>query len=238
MKTCHLLKFLSFVRKNRDIPFYAKRRIFDAALLSSILYACESWMSADLRPVIKLYNMGIKALLGVRTTTCNEMCYMELGYTPLPAIVRRQQRRFFRPMWRERQGMQDDPLAHAIALTLQVNNPTSKLIRDLISHDTDDVAIAMDTLQHTLSTSLSSRPSSYRWLNPDFTTHNIYSDRSASNELYRISFSRFRVCGHNLAIETGSWNRRGRGQLPVEERLCPCGAVQTVPHVVLENHVP
>ena len=41
-----------------------------------------------------------------------------------------------------------------------------------------------------------------------------------------------RVIGHSLAIETGRWNRRGRGRLKVAERLCPCGAVQTELHVL------
>ena len=39
-------------------------------------------------------------------------------------------------------------------------------------------------------------------------------------------------CVGSLAIETGRWNRRGRGRLPVEQRLCPCGSVQTEPHVM------
>ena len=33
-------------------------------------------------------------------------------------------------------------------------------------------------------------------------------------------------------METGRWNRRGRGRLPVEERLCVCGLIQTERHVV------
>ena len=52
------------------------------------------------------------------------------------------------------------------------------------------------------------------------------------NEFHRISFTRFRLCGHSLAIETGRWNRRGRGRLPVEERLCGCGLLQTERHVI------
>lgn len=32
-------------------------------------------------------------------------------------------------------------------------------------------------------------------------------------------------------MEEGRWNRRGRGRLPVEERLCVCGAIQTEMHV-------
>ena len=40
------------------------------------------------------------------------------------------------------------------------------------------------------------------------------------------------MCGHSLAVETGRWNRRGRGRLPLEERLCVCGDVQSEQHVV------
>ena len=33
-------------------------------------------------------------------------------------------------------------------------------------------------------------------------------------------------------METGRWNRRGRGRLPLEERQCVCGGVQTEKHVI------
>ena len=41
-----------------------------------------------------------------------------------------------------------------------------------------------------------------------------------------------RVSSHSLAIEVGRWNRRGRGRLPIEERLCTCGEIQTEQHVI------
>ncbi len=72
-----------FLKKNSDIPFVVKKRIFDAAFMSAILYGCESWLNADLRPVTKLYNLCIKQLLGVRTTSCNDLCYVEFDYPPL-----------------------------------------------------------------------------------------------------------------------------------------------------------
>ena len=52
------------------------------------------------------------------------------------------------------------------------------------------------------------------------------------NELHRMAYTQFRISSHRLAVETGRWNRRGRGRLPMEERLCPCGAVQTEIHVL------
>ena len=35
-------------------------------------------------------------------------------------------------------------------------------------------------------------------------------------------------------MEEGRWNRRGRGRLPMDERLCTCGQIQTEKHVIEE----
>ena len=42
-----------------------------------------------------------------------------------------------------------------------------------------------------------------------------------------MCFTRLRLSSHKLRIETGRWQR-----LPVEERLCTCGAVQDEIHVL------
>jgi len=36
VKMCHILKFISYVKKNVDTPFYVKKRLFNAALMSSV----------------------------------------------------------------------------------------------------------------------------------------------------------------------------------------------------------
>ena len=97
-KMPHLIKFISFIKKNNDVPFIVKRRVFDAALMSSLLYGCESWVGGDLRPITKLYNWGIKQLLGVRKTTPNDVCYAEAGYPSLPDLVRLKQHIFYSKM--------------------------------------------------------------------------------------------------------------------------------------------
>ncbi len=53
-KICHVLKFVSFLRKNNDIPFVVRRRVLDAALMSALLHGCESWVGACLKPLVKL----------------------------------------------------------------------------------------------------------------------------------------------------------------------------------------
>ena len=64
--------------------------------------------------------------------------------------------------------------------------------------------------------------------------HSVYHTKSGINELERISWSRMRLSAHSLVIETGRWNRRGRGRLPIEQRLCQCGQIQTERHVIEE----
>ena len=65
------------------------------------------------------------------------------------------------------------------------------------------------------------------------TVHHIYRERHVIDELLRLVFTKMRVSGHNLAYEADRWNRRGRGRLPREERVCPCGdVVQTEQHVI------
>ena len=231
-KMCHILKFVSFLDKNKDVSFYVKRKIFEAALMSSILYGCESWFNGDLRPIEKLYNWGIKQLLGVRMTTCTDVCYVELGYPPLRSIIMSKQRKLFQRLWEERRGMSDDPWVHAVRLTMTHNTPVSTHINNLINNSVDDVAVGVESIKLSIASSASSRRQSYLVMNPSLALHPIYKSRGNINELHRIAFSRLRVIGHNLAIETGRWNRRGRGRLEVAERLCPCGEVQTELHVL------
>lgn len=42
--------------------------------------ACESWVRADVKTLSKLYNCTFKTLLGVRCSTCNDVCYVQSGY--------------------------------------------------------------------------------------------------------------------------------------------------------------
>ena len=104
----------------------------------------------------------------------------------------------------------------------------NKYTRDNVS----DLSVLVGNVHRAIMTSQTSRCIVYRDINPTMAVHDVYRTRHTINDLHRVSFTRFRVSGHSLAVETGRWNRRGRGRLPLEERLCSCGAIQTERHVV------
>ena len=232
IKVCHVLKFISFLNKNNDVPFIVKKKIFNAALMSAVLYGCESWLNGDLKPIDKLYKWSLKQLLGVRKSTSNDACLLELGMPPLRALVRAKQRNFFSKMWLERNEMTDDPLMLAIESVKRYNDTISRLVVDLTNSRVNDIEEAQTLLKTRIENSESNRISFYKRINPSLDVHNIYCKPTKVNEIERISWTRLRLSSHSLAIETGRWNRRGRGRLPVEERLCQCGYVQTEDHVI------
>lgn len=57
---CIAYLLLLFFFLNRDIPFQVKFKVFNAALMSSVLYGCESWFNGDLKSIEKLYNWAVK----------------------------------------------------------------------------------------------------------------------------------------------------------------------------------
>ena len=238
-RTCQAMKFLSFVDKNNDAPFYVKMRVFDACIMSSLLYGCETWMNADLRPIRRLYNTCIKALLRVRNTTSNDACLIELGLPELSALVTQRQKVFFQQMSRAREQMEDDPLSFTIRLCRASRTPTARHINGLLENMNDEVMESKRRIQARVvnSTDTNTRNAWYLNANPQLAVHRIYTARTHPvNEIQRVSWTRLRLSAHSLAIEEGRWNRRGRGRLPVEERVCSCGAVQDERHVL--QHCP
>ena len=202
--------------------------------MSTILYGCESWLNGDLKPVVKIYNWALKQLLGVRMTTCNDVCWVESGFGSLTATVKSKQRKFFVKMFNERYRIQDDPLGFALRLVLNANYSTEVYLHCLINNSNyDDYQNDMDDLKQKIRQSESSRRSVYvNHMNTDLSTHSIYSSKHSIYEPHRTAFTRFRVSSHMLANETGRWNRGGRGRLPIDQRLCSCGAIQSEEHVV------
>ena len=135
-------------------------------------------------------------------------------------------------MWADHRNMVDDPLNFMLGVTLSSNTPVSKYVKDLLDNEINDTSEAMNNIIQNVSNSSSSKCIYYKSINPNMQVHNIYNMKYNINELERISWTKLRLSAHSLAIETGRWNRGGRGHLPVEQRLCQCGQVQTEHHMM------
>ena len=108
-KQCHVAKFAAFISKNSDLPFLIKKRVMGAALFSSILYGHVSWIGSSAIVAQVVYHNIIKILLGVRITTSNDSCLMELNYPSLSARIKASQQRFLGNILKDRHDMADDP---------------------------------------------------------------------------------------------------------------------------------
>ena len=87
-------KFAVFAAKNTSMLYVLKQKVAEAAVLTSILYSSESWLTQDLSQIEPHYHAIIKTLLGVRITTANLLCLIESGFSDLKSLVHVQRARF------------------------------------------------------------------------------------------------------------------------------------------------
>ena len=73
MNEVQLNKFAIFCAANSNMPYVYKRRVFDAAVVSALLYSSETWLTNNPKKLIVQYNRALKNLLGIRKYTSPDM---------------------------------------------------------------------------------------------------------------------------------------------------------------------
>ena len=148
---------------NKNAPYSVKKNVLDACVTSSLLYGCEAWLSDKSWCKINvMYMKGIKMLLGVRSTTTNDVCLLESGYPSLEALVKSRQKLFFQNMISERKDMNDDPLMHSINITHSDNPVLSQYINSLLQHEEDFIDIDMKKRKERVMKSKGTKCITYR----------------------------------------------------------------------------
>ena len=226
-KKKHLNKLIIFFYKNQDMPFFVKKQVLDAAFIAALLYGCESWLDVSLSEVEKLYISAIKSVLGVRKTTSNTLCLIELGYPPLKSYIKNRQKIFLSKAIEERQCLSDDPLMFSININKHCNTKTWKYIHHVISNE--HINSGIESLKQSVHSSTKTKMKTYLTINPSLSVHPAYVYKDTKIQEYlRTVFTRSRLSSHRLKIETGRWAR-----IEPEDRLCMCGQIQTEEHVLL-----
>ena len=224
VKQAQALKFYSFLNKNYDAPFYVKKKVWESALTSSIMYSCETWLTNNVKSINKIYNESLKNLLGVRKSTCNDIIFVETGIPDAKTFIKNRQYNFFRKLYNS-SYYQGSYIQKVINLVKYYRTPAARYIISIENINDDIKNKFLCDVKTEIITSVSSKRVAYRNLNPELNIHAIYNSNIA--EYKRIETTRLRLISHNLRIETQRWSR-----IAAENRLCNCGLVQTEEHIL------
>ena len=209
------------------MPFRYKRLVFDAAVTSSLLYSCESWLTDNIKSITTQYNQLIRCLLGVRKNTCIDLCMIEAGIPPLQHVILKRRFKYLKD--KIEVNDLEQPFTYVYRLCSDSNTPAFKSLSKSLNFDTNvnPFAAIADSIRDRAS--ISSKFQTYtNELKIFLNVHPIYKSSIFIPDYQRQSFSRIRLMSHNLRIETGRWSR-----IPLERRVCPCDATQ----LQTENHV-
>ena len=216
--------------RNSECPYSVKRRVWNSALNAATLYSCETWLTANLQAAETPYNTSLKQLLGVRSTMCNDLVYMEIGLAYSKSVIIDRQIRYLSKL---RQRPTDDYIMKIVTIAINVRSSMGLRMRHLMNLDTvtsNSVNFLMKVLRLE-SSSHKAREEVHIYLrfNPNFEVSPILRITGATDiaEQCRISSTRLRLGSHHLRVETGRWSR-----IPLELRQCQM-EVQTEEHVLL-----
>ena len=223
-------KFAVFCAANTDMPFYYKRRVFDAAVASSLLYSTETWFNTNYTILTRQYSKIVKSMLGVRHNTSINLCCIESGIAPVHHMVAVRRKRFLET--KLNMVLRDEPFHFAYNLCRESNTPGYRFMRKALEFDR-----SVNPLDRLIDITVNKPETATKYvtyrteLNPELSVHKVYYERLYVPDYIRQAFTRLRLMSHELKIETGRWSR-----VPREQRLCQCnlGFIQTECHVLLE----
>ena len=223
-----LNKFSIFCHVNTEMPFYCKSLVMDAAVTSSILYGCETWLNNNPRRVIATYNRLIKYLLSVRKNTSIDMCLIESGKQPAKYVINKRLKTFLEKKMSNRD--MEEPFQIAFEMCKNLNTPGYKFLKKAMDEGND--SNSLEKIVHVMRNKYdATKFVTYKTeLNPGLVSHGVYTKSVYIPDYKRISFTRLRLMSHNLKIETGRWSRILR-----DNRVCLCdgSSIQDEKHVLL-----
>ena len=240
IKNPHHLKFQAFTKKNSNAPFYIKRQVFMACILTTLLYSCEVWLTNSAEKHIrKIYLSCIRALLGVRTSTDVDLCLHETRMPSIEALVYDIQRKYLTNVTtnQERHTLLLKVMEMGRNVRMRSGHLTKcRIMRyiDKIVADNDCQRLIkdMDDRRARIALSTKTKTSLYKLWNPSLIVHDVYVTRKNFPEHWREAWTRFRLGSTNLPCEKERWSNNIHNT--EREPVCICGMVQTEPHILLE----
>ena len=234
------VKFVNFCSKNYLAPLIIKLKVLNTCVSASLVYGSETWGDFNTKSLETLHRTGLKCALSIRSTTNNEIAYIESGQYPLETKTTKQQLKFWNTLMKDKQQNPNAPLSKLIDYGLKINVKYLAYYKTLSNKysSPEDCKIKLenkfrDTWCNKIHNSKSKddqcKLATYLKVNADLQPP-VYNTNVF--EIERISKTRYRTGSHNLLIETGRMVKPM--PIPREERICLCKTdIQTLEHCLL-----
>ena len=228
-----VVKFYAFLRTNHNAPVDVKLKVNDACILTSILYNSETWANANITRLEVVYRRMLRSIIGVGSSTCNEILYIELGVPSIKTKVMMKQFEFWRKV---REMDEENPIKYIIREAKRFKLKEVEHYEQLLEKFDNKEQIRDQFFEETRNAIRQkaregrSKYVTYMQINNDLTTPTCYDNIKHS---FVAMIGKLRTSTHSLHIEMG--RRSGTAR---ERRFCHCGlGVEDEKHFLLDCEV-
>ena len=214
-------KFYAWLQFNDTTPIKVKLLVLYNCVFAAILYAAETWGDVTLicEKILRIERQALKRCLGVKSSTPNDLLYIELDQADIIANIRDRQYKFYQKLM----SLEEDSAVILDVLEMCKDLQIMKYYDELHGeHKCDNLQEKKNSctidegtykLRYREITDLQYCPALYE---------------SFMREDLRMIITRWRLSCFELAIETG----RYKG-IPREERLCVfCNVIEDEQHAI------
>lgn len=204
-------------------------KVFQAAVMSSLFYSSESWLTLNVHCIERCYNKLVRILLGVRNNVPITLCLAELGMNTAKYEIGKKRKCFLKSKLNNVDL--DEPFHFVLNMCRRNNTPGYRILKKCMDEENSGLSIVnIHTIINTKPESATKYATYRSKLNIGLLHHPVYNDVEYIPDFKRQAFTRLRLMSHSLKIELGRWSR-----IPRDARLCICSGneVQDEEHVLL-----
>ena len=231
------VKFANFVINHMYCPITVKKKVLQSCIVSSLLYAAETWSYSKFQKVETVYRKGIKICMKMKANTPNEIVYVESGCNPLNAVIFKRQYNFWDKILEEVERDPDSPIVavykNAIRIKLpfimhyinlhQKFNSAEECYKFYLTRDSEVIRNGIIN-----RAGKDGHRATYLQINPNLITPD-YCSLYKLGETDRLILTKYRSGSHYLNIQKGRISNTRE-----DDSSCPCGhGVQTLQHILL-----